>query len=170
MGEDEERGGVRREERGVRNESCQQTIFAFFPAIPAFHPAILAFYPPFPLSTPVIPAKAGIQRGRGACEPSYLSEIKYESRATNPFPLYGLTGVGFDSRHSRESGNPEGTRGLRTKTAAQNQAQIAVNKSLPPLWGKARMGVRRAQARLCGRDARAPETQTYPCKPFTGEG
>ena len=32
------------------------------------------------------------------------------------------------------------------------------------------MGVRRAQARLCGRDARAPGTQTYPYKPFMGEG
>ena len=32
------------------------------------------------------------------------------------------------------------------------------------------MRVRRAQARLCGRDARLPGTQTYPCKPFMGEG
>ena len=37
----------------------------------------------------VIPAKAGIKRGRGACEPSQISEIKYEQRATNPFPIYG---------------------------------------------------------------------------------
>ena len=97
----------------------------------------------------VIPAKAGIQRGRGACEPSHLSEIKYESRATNPFPLYGLAGVGFDSRHSREGGNPEGTRGLRAKSFIRNQVRIASDKSLPPLWGKAKMGARRAQARLC---------------------
>ena len=40
--------------------------------------------------------------------------------------------------------------------AARNQVRIASDKSLPPLWGKARMGVRRALARLCGRDARAP--------------
>ena len=32
------------------------------------------------------------------------------------------------------------------------------------------MGARRAEARLCGRDARAPGTQTYPCKPLMGEG
>ena len=32
------------------------------------------------------------------------------------------------------------------------------------------MRVRRAQARLRGRDARAPGTQTYPCKPIKGEG
>ena len=38
------------------------------------------------------------------------------------------------------------------------------NVSLPPLWGKARMGERRAQARLCGRDARAPRAQTCPRK------
>ena len=48
----ERREGVRREERGVRNESCLQSIFAFHPA---FQPDIPAFFP-------VIPAKAGIQR------------------------------------------------------------------------------------------------------------
>ena len=31
------------------------------------------------------------------------------------------------------------------------QARIVSEKSLPPLWGKARMGVRRTQARLFGR-------------------
>ena len=34
--------------------------------------------PSFPLANPVIPAKAGIQRGRGACEPGHLPEIKYK--------------------------------------------------------------------------------------------
>ena len=32
------------------------------------------------------------------------------------------------------------------------------------------MGTRRAQARLRRRDARAPMAQTYPRKPFIGEG
>ena len=32
------------------------------------------------------------------------------------------------------------------------------------------MRVRRAQARLCGRDARAPRQPTYPRKPVNGEG
>ena len=45
-------------------------------------------------------------------------------------------------RHPRESGD---------KPAARNQARIAANGSLLPLWEKARMRVRRAQARLCGR-------------------
>ena len=32
------------------------------------------------------------------------------------------------------------------------------------------MRVRRALARLCGRDARAPGSQNYPYKPVKGEG
>ena len=32
------------------------------------------------------------------------------------------------------------------------------------------MRVRRALARLCGLNARAPKAQTYPYKPFMGEG
>ena len=32
------------------------------------------------------------------------------------------------------------------------------------------MRVCRALARLCGRDARAPRSQTYLYEPFTGEG
>ena len=40
---------------------------------------------------------------------------------------------------------------LAARTATRNQAQIAAIGSLLPLWEKARMRVRRAQARLCGR-------------------
>ena len=51
-------------------------------------------------------------------------------------------------------------RGCRTEPATRNQVQTAVSGSLLPLWEKARMRVRRAQARLCGRDARAPRDAT----------
>ena len=93
-----------------------------------------------------------------------------------PSPFTGLQGQSFDFRHSREGGNPEGTRGSRAESSIRNQARIASDKSLPPLWGKARMGVRRAQARLCGRDARAPipPTASAVCIPafagMTGRG
>ena len=49
-----------------------------------------------------------------------------------------------------------------TKFAIRNQVQIAVSGSLRPLWEKARMRALRAQARLCGRDARAPRTTNLP--------
>ena len=58
---------------------------------------------------------------------------------------------------------------MRAESFIRNQVRIASDKSLPPLWGKARMGVRRALARLCGRDARVPRTQAYPCKPLMGK-
>ena len=48
----------------------------------------------------------------------------------------------------REGGNLEGTRGLRAELVIRNQVRIASDKSLPPLWGKARMGVTRASAAL----------------------
>ena len=63
-----------------------------------------------------------------------------------------------------------GIRTVEAKFATRNHVQIEANGSLPPLRGKARMGDRRAQARLRGRDARAPRLQTFPCKPFKGEG
>ena len=50
-----------------------------------------------------------------------------------------------------------GIQTIEAKTAARNQVQIATSGSLLPLWEKVRMRVRRAQARLCGRDARAPK-------------
>ena len=40
-------------------------------------------------------AKVGAHGGRGVGESIRISEIKYKSRATNPFPLYGLIGVGL---------------------------------------------------------------------------
>ena len=63
----------------------------------------------------------------------------------------------FPPRHSREGGNPEGTRGKRTEPNIRSQVRIASDKSLPPLWGKARMGVTRASAALRAGDS--------PCQP-----
>ena len=37
---------------------------------------------------------------------------------------------------------------IEAKFATRNQVQTEANGSLPPLWEKARMGARRAQARL----------------------
>ena len=53
-------------------------------------------------------------------------------------------------------------RGWRTKPASRNQVQIAASGSLLPLWEKARMRVRRAQARLCGREFRRKPTSVSP--------
>ena len=58
-------------------------------------------------------------------------------------------------------------RGWRTKPASRNQVQIAASGSLLPLWEKARMRVRRAQARLCGREFRRKPT---PVSPSHGRG
>ena len=49
-----------------------------------------------------------------------------------------------------------GIQTFAAKFAIRNQVQIAVIGSPLPLWERARARVRRAQARLCGRDARAP--------------
>ena len=90
---------------------------------------------PFPHSPhPVIPAKAGIQ--------------KAASHARHPKPSPNR-GQRIPSPHSPHPVIPAKAGIQRpAKPVAQNQAQIAVNGSLPPLRGKARMGVRRAQARL----------------------
>ena len=57
---------------------------------------------------------------------------------------------------------------IEAKPATRNQVQIASDKSLPPLRGKARMGERRAQAWLCGRDARAPRCVKLPLSAHKG--
>ena len=44
----------------------------------------------------------------------------------------------------------------------RNQARTAVSESTLPLWERVRVRVRRAQARLGGRDARAPRARTCP--------
>ena len=93
--------------------------------------------------------------------------------------LHRIIKIGFDFRHSRESGNPEyinqalhlksnakrsqripspllapvipakaGIQSISTKLATRNQAPTEANGSLPPLRGKARMGVSRALARV----------------------
>ena len=64
----------------------------------------------------------------------------------------------------RSVGVTQGGRGeRRTKSAIRNQVRIEAGGSLLPLWEKARMRVSRALARVLTQ-------QTYPCKPFTGEG
>ena len=37
-----------------------------------------------------------------------FTETKREPQPADPFRLYGLQGAGFDFRHSREGGNPDG--------------------------------------------------------------
>ena len=49
-----------------------------------------------------------------------------------------------------------GIQTIAAKPAIRNQVQIAVDGSPLPSRERARVRVRRAQARLCGRDARAP--------------
>ena len=67
--------------------------------------------------------------------------------------------------------NLGGRGGRRTKSAIRNQVRIATSGSLLPLWEKARMRVRRAQARLrlCGRDARAPRVANLPMQAIHGK-
>ena len=118
--------------------------------------AIIA--PLFPIFTPSFPRKRESRR-LPPCSPP---EIKYKYQPADPFSLYGLIGVGFEihlsPRHSRESGNPEGA----AKPASRNQVQIATSGSPLPLRERARVRVRRAPARLCGRDARAPRQPNLP--------
>ena len=69
-----------------------------------------------------------------------------------PSPFDGLTRVVFEFRRFSGCWNLGGRGEQRTGSAIRNQVQIAVIGSLLPLWEKARMRVRRAQARLCRRD------------------
>ena len=60
---------------------------------------------------------------------------------------------------------PRGRGERRTKSAIRNQVQIAVSGSLLPLREKARMRVRRAQARLCGRGRPRSRRKPTPISP-----
>ena len=95
------------------------------------------------------------KRESGGHQPRPPPEIKYKSRATNPFPLHGgRLGWGSRRRDARApSRRPKfrpvipakaGIQTIEAKTAARNQVQTASDKSLPPSWGKARMGEPRA--------------------------
>ena len=117
-------------------------------------------------------------------QPSPPPEIRHEYQSAGPFFLYGIIGVGFEIRlsppsfprkresrrlppssppgikHKSQPAHPLSLYGLtgerRAKFAIRNQVRIPTSGSLLPLWEKARMRVRRAQARLRRRDARAP--------------
>ena len=111
---------------------------------------------PSPLIAPSFPRKRESRR----LQPSPLSEIKHESQSADPFSLYAYRGrFTLNSirlslrRHSRLAPVIPAKAGIQMitdKPAARNQVQIAVSGSLLPLWEKARMRVRRAQARLAG--------------------
>ena len=58
-----------------------------------------------------------------------------------------------------------GIQSVAAKPATRNQARTEAGGSLLPSWEKARMRVRRACARLCGRDARAPGDAARPAIP-----
>ena len=84
-------------------------------------------------------------------------------------PLWAYRGrFGFSSFWRTHE--PRGRGERRTKLAIRNQVRIAASGSLLPLREKARMSARRAQARLRGRDARAPVSQICPCNSINGEG
>ena len=62
--------------------------------IPSSHP-----------STPSFPRRRESRGGRWVCAPSHLSEIKYESRATDPFPpLWGKARMGVTRASSANLG------------------------------------------------------------------
>ena len=61
--------------------------------------------------------------------------------------------------HSADYDTPSHSEGLQ-EHGNRNQARTAVSESPLPLWERVRVRVRRAQARLGGRDARAPGART----------
>ena len=135
-------------------------------------------------SSPVIPAKVGIQTI--SAKPAIRNQVQIPISGSL-LPLWAYRGrFGFSSfwRYRNLGGRGE----RRTKSVIRNQVQIAVSGSLlplrekarmrvsralarvltleptpvSPLWEKARMRVRRALARLCGLDARAPGDANLP--------
>ena len=58
----------------------------------------------------------------------------------------------------------------QNESITRNQVRIAVDKSPLPLWERARVRVRRAPARLRGRDARAPRQPNLPLQALYGRG
>ena len=104
--------------------------------------------PSFPV---IIPTKAGIQK---PTKPAIPNQAQIPTSGS-PLPSRAYRDrFGFSS--FRRTQEPGGRGERRAKSAIRNQARTASSGSLLPLWEKARMRVRRAQARLCGRDARAP--------------
>jgi len=103
------------------------------------------------LASDEYPCKPATDEGRG----------RVHSAAHNaPSPLMG-EGAGESDRrvHSAAHNTPSPLSGLQ-EHANRNQAQTTVSGSPLPLWERVRVRVRRAQARLSGRDARAPSPLT----------
>ena len=79
----------------------------------------------------VVLAKVRAPRGRGVGEPSHPPEIRYESRAINPFPIYGGR-LGW--------GRAALKRGFGGSEFKREPTPIS------PSWEKVRMGVSRASS------------------------
>ena len=135
------------------NKSIAQSFTPSFPTI--YHPVIpakagiqrapnSANKSLSPLPNPVIPAKPGIQR-----EPSAVNK----SLSQPPHPVIPAKA---------------GIQMIEAKSAIRSQSRIASDKSLPPLRGKARMGVSRAPARVRRQPTPPPETKrrTQPTNPL----
>ena len=89
----------------------------------------------------VIPAKAGIQ----TIAARLVTRNQVQTAASgSPLPLYPVIPAKAGIHKSANN------------LAIRNQASNAAGGSPLPLWERARVRVSRAQARLCGRDARAP--------------
>ena len=95
---------------------------------------------PLPLY-PVIPAKAGIHKS--ANNLAIRNQVQIAASGS-PLPLYPVIPAKAGIHKSANN------------LAIRNQASNAAGGSPLPLWERARVRVSRAQARLCGRDARAP--------------
>ena len=90
------------------------------------------------------------------CEPSPEEGRVHSAAPNTPSPLTGEV----DTRvHSAAYNTPSHSAGLQ-EYANRNQAQTTVSESPLPLWERVRVRARRAQARLSGRDARAPSPLT----------
>ena len=79
---------------------------------------------------------------------------------------YNLAAATFPKRargrvQSADHNAPSHSAGLQ-EYVNRNQARTAVSEFPLPLWERVRVRVRRAQARLSGRDARAPRARTCP--------
>ena len=89
------------------------------------------------------------ERGSAGGNPSLVSDE------------YPSTKDGRGRVHGAAHDAPSRSAGLQ-EYVNRNQARTALSESPLPLWERVRVRVRRAQARLGGRDARAPRARTRP--------